>query len=58
MTGGLQYILPIVFGVSLFTALVIYFIGGRMAPKSDQNKEKTQRPFRKRFFSPAQSQRA
>jgi len=41
MTGGLLYILPIVFGVSLATALVIYFIGGRMAPKSVQNKETT-----------------
>jgi NADH:ubiquinone oxidoreductase subunit 3 (subunit A) len=40
MTGGLPYVLPIIFGVSLATALIIYWIGGRLAPRSEQNKEK------------------
>ena len=40
MTDALPYVLPIVFGVSLAAALIIYRIGGRLSPKSDQNKEK------------------
>jgi NADH:ubiquinone oxidoreductase subunit 3 (subunit A) len=40
MIGGFTYILPIVFGVSLATALLIYSIGGRLAPKSTQGTDK------------------
>jgi NADH:ubiquinone oxidoreductase subunit 3 (subunit A) len=34
MIGGLPYVLPIVFAISLLSALVIYWIGGRLAPQS------------------------
>jgi NADH:ubiquinone oxidoreductase subunit 3 (subunit A) len=40
MTAELPYILPLVFGVSLVAALIIYRIGGRISPKSNQTKEK------------------
>ncbi|NLF89282.1 NAD(P)H-quinone oxidoreductase subunit 3 [Candidatus Bathyarchaeota archaeon] len=40
MVGGLTYVLPIVFGVSLAVALIIYWIGGRLAPKSIQGTDK------------------
>jgi len=40
MTGGLPYILVIVFGVSLATAVIIYLLGGKLAPKSEPTKEK------------------
>jgi NADH:ubiquinone oxidoreductase subunit 3 (subunit A) len=40
MTSGLPFILPVVFGVSLVAALLIYSVGGRLAPKSIQSKEK------------------
>jgi NADH:ubiquinone oxidoreductase subunit 3 (subunit A) len=40
MTGGLPFVLPIVFGISLATALVIYWIGGRLGPKSVQSEAK------------------
>jgi NADH:ubiquinone oxidoreductase subunit 3 (subunit A) len=41
MVGGVPYILPIIFGVALVVALVLYQIGGRISPKSSQNKGKT-----------------
>ncbi len=34
LTSELAYVLPVVFGVSLATAVVLYWIGGRLAPKS------------------------
>jgi NADH:ubiquinone oxidoreductase subunit 3 (subunit A) len=40
MMIGIPYVLPLVFGVSLVVALIIYRIGGRISPKSDQAKEK------------------
>jgi NADH:ubiquinone oxidoreductase subunit 3 (subunit A) len=40
MIGELAYVLPVVFGVSLATAFVIYWIGGRLAPKSVQDSSK------------------
>jgi NADH:ubiquinone oxidoreductase subunit 3 (subunit A) len=40
MTSGVPYVLPIVFGVSLIVALIIYRIGGRLAPKSTQSADK------------------
>ncbi len=42
MTDGLAYILPIVFAVSLLTALAIYFVGGKLAPKSDKSENKNE----------------
>ncbi len=41
MTSGLPFILPIVFGVSLVAALIIYRAGGRLAPKSSKSVEQT-----------------
>lgn len=40
MTSGLPYILVIVFGVSLATAVIIYLLGGKLAPKSEPTEEK------------------
>jgi NADH:ubiquinone oxidoreductase subunit 3 (subunit A) len=40
MAIDIPYVLPLIFGVSLVAALIIYRIGGRISPKSDQNKEK------------------
>jgi len=40
MTSGIPYILPVVFVASILTALLIYSLGGRLAPKSTQTKEK------------------
>jgi len=40
MTSGVPYILPIVFAFSIVAALLIYSLGGKLAPKSAQNKEK------------------
>jgi len=41
MTESLPYILPLVFIVSLSTALIIYGVGGRLSPKSKPTREQT-----------------
>ncbi len=42
MTESVVYILPLVFSVSLITALSLYFISGKLSPKSDKSSEKTE----------------
>jgi NADH:ubiquinone oxidoreductase subunit 3 (subunit A) len=37
MTSGVPYILPIVFAIALIVTLLIYYAGGRLAPKSSQS---------------------
>ncbi|MGD6806564.1 MAG: NADH-quinone oxidoreductase subunit A [Candidatus Bathyarchaeia archaeon] len=37
MLSGVPYILPVVFGIALIVALLIYYAGGRLAPKSGQS---------------------
>jgi NADH:ubiquinone oxidoreductase subunit 3 (subunit A) len=40
MATGVPYILPLVFVVSLVAALIIYWVGGRLAPKSVHDEAK------------------
>jgi NADH:ubiquinone oxidoreductase subunit 3 (subunit A) len=40
LISGVPYILPLIFGVSLVAAIVIYRVGGRLAPKSSQSADK------------------
>lgn len=41
MVSEIPFILPLVFGVSLVTALLIYWIGGRISAKGAKTKAKT-----------------
>jgi NADH:ubiquinone oxidoreductase subunit 3 (subunit A) len=41
MVSDIPYILPIIFGIAIVVAVVVYQIGGRISPKSSQTKEKT-----------------
>jgi len=41
MSSGIPFILPLVFGVSLIAALIIYFIGSKISAKGKQTEGKT-----------------
>ncbi len=41
MVSEIPFILPLVFGVSLIIALIIYFVGGRISAKGKKSEGKT-----------------
>ena len=41
MVSEIPFILPLVFGVSLIAALIIYFVGGRISAKGEKSEGKT-----------------